>query len=112
MRILRTALVILVLVIVVAAVGGFVIFNKWTRGPLPHLEGEVTIKSGTVGTGAQAVDISGLSAPVEIKRDNWGIPQIYASSSHDLFFAQGYTQAQDRWWQMEFSRHIGAGRIE
>jgi penicillin amidase len=31
---------------------------------------------------------------------------------HDLFFVQGYTQAQDRWWQMEFWRHVGSGRIE
>jgi penicillin amidase len=31
---------------------------------------------------------------------------------HDLFFAQGYTQAQDRWWQMEFFRHVGSGTIE
>jgi len=30
----------------------------------------------------------------------------------DLLFAQGYTQAQDRWWQMEFFRHIGSGSIE
>ena len=56
--------------------------------------------------------MNGLNAQVEILRDEWGVPHIYASSSHDLFFTQGYVQAQDRWWQMEFFRHTGSGSIE
>ena len=56
--------------------------------------------------------VEGLHDTVEILRDEWGIPHIYASNMHDLFFAQGYTQAQDRWWQMEFFRHTGNGTIE
>ncbi|MFQ5421616.1 MAG: penicillin acylase family protein, partial [Anaerolineae bacterium] len=40
-----------------------------------------------------------------------GIPQIYAANEADLYFAQGYVHAQDRFWQMEFWRHIGQGRI-
>lgn len=108
MRILRIVLLVLVIVIAVVAVGGAVIFNRWTRGPLPQTEGTITLTGGTVG--AQA--ISSLDDKVEIKRDNLGIPHIYATTPHDLFFAQGYTQAQDRWWQMEFSRHIGSGRIQ
>jgi penicillin amidase len=40
-----------------------------------------------------------------------GIPHIYASSLHDLFMAQGYVHAQDRFWQMDFWRHIGSGRL-
>jgi penicillin G amidase len=55
--------------------------------------------------------VEGLSGPVEIFRDQNGIPHIYASSSHDLFFAQGYLHAQDRFWQMDFWRHIGSGRL-
>src|SRR5262249_43580306 len=43
--------------------------------------------------------------------DAEGIPQIYATTAHDLFFAQGVVHAQDRWWQMEFNRHTGLGRI-
>lgn len=57
------------------------------------------------------VQVSGLEAPVEIYRDAFGVPQIYASNSHDLFFAQGYVHAQDRFWQMDFWRHIGSGRL-
>ena len=57
------------------------------------------------------IAISGLENQVKVQRDEWGIPQIYAASSHDLFLAQGYVQAQDRFWQMDFWRHIGSGRL-
>ena len=55
--------------------------------------------------------MSGLNYPVDIYRDSYGIPNIYAQTTHDLFFAQGYVHAQDRFWQMDFWRHIGAGRL-
>lgn len=53
----------------------------------------------------------GLHAPVEVLRDRWGVPHIYAQHNDDLFFAQGYVQAQDRLWQMEFHRRLGHGRL-
>lgn len=98
MRILRTILLILLLLIVLVAVGGFIFYWDTTRGPLPQTSG--------------VLNVPGLQAQVEVLRDENGIPHIYASNPHDLFFAQGLTQAQDRWWQMEFSRHIASGRIE
>jgi penicillin amidase len=55
--------------------------------------------------------IPGLQGEVKIYRDGYGVPQIYATSHHDLFFAQGYSHAQDRFWQMDFWRHLGAGRL-
>jgi penicillin G amidase len=55
--------------------------------------------------------IEGVKASVEIIRDKWGIPHIFAQNSDDLFFAQGFVQAQDRFWQMELNRRIGSGRI-
>ncbi len=57
------------------------------------------------------IRLEGLNGPVDIYRDLYGIPQIYAQSSHDLFFAEGYVHAQDRFWQMDFWRHIGSGRL-
>jgi penicillin amidase len=57
------------------------------------------------------IEVDGLQAEVTVVRDQWGIPHIYASNSHDLFFAQGYVHAQDRFWQMEFWRRIGSGRL-
>jgi penicillin G amidase len=61
----------------------------------------------TTGT----IEIEGISNPVEAYRDEFGVPHIYAQTPEDLFFAQGYVHAQDRFWQMEFWRRIGAGRL-
>ncbi|MDZ7963162.1 MAG: penicillin acylase family protein [Aulosira sp. DedQUE10] len=58
-----------------------------------------------------AIALSGLKAEVTVQRDQWGVPHIYATNSHDLFMAQGYIHAQDRFWQMDFWRHIGSGRL-
>lgn len=57
------------------------------------------------------VEIEGLSASVEIYRDEFGVAHIYAETTDDLFFAQGYVHAQERFWQMEFQRRTGAGRL-
>lgn len=58
-----------------------------------------------------AIALSRLKAEATVQRDRWGIPHIYAANSHDLFMAQGYIHAQDRFWQMDFWRHIGSGRL-
>jgi penicillin amidase len=55
--------------------------------------------------------VPGLSADVEIIRDTWGVPHIFAKSTEDLFFAQGYVMAQDRLWQMEIWRRSVEGRL-
>ncbi|TFH32920.1 MAG: penicillin acylase family protein, partial [Anaerolineales bacterium] len=57
------------------------------------------------------VQVPGLQDRVEVFRDSFGVPHVYASNQHDLFFAQGYVHAQDRFWQMEFWRRIGSGRL-
>lgn len=95
MRILRLVPFFLVLVMLILSVGGVVVYAS---APLLQTNGALTV--------------GGLDAQVEILRDDWGIPHIYASTLHDVYFAQGYTQAQDRWWQMEFFRRAGSGRLE
>ena len=55
--------------------------------------------------------VPGLRAPVEVIRDEWGVPHIYAQNDDDLFFAQGYVMAQDRLWQMEMWRRWREGRL-
>jgi len=67
------------------------------RRPFPKVRGRETV--------------AGLTAEVEIYRDDDGVPHIWATTAEDLFFAQGYVHAQDRFWQMEFWRRIGAGRL-
>ncbi len=57
------------------------------------------------------ITLSGLDGPVTVIRDGWGIPQIYASTADDLFFAQGFVQAQDRFFEMDFRRHVTSGTL-
>lgn len=55
--------------------------------------------------------LHGITRPVEVIRDTWGVPHIYAENREDLFFAQGFVHVQDRLWQMELTRRIAQGRI-
>ena len=90
LKFLGLAVVALVVVLLVAAVW-------FVRRPWPQTDGTLAV--------------AGLSAPVEVIRDEWGVPHIYAANEHDLFFAQGYSHAQDRLWQMEFNRHVSGGSL-
>ena len=63
---------------------------------LPQLDGSLSVK--------------GLAQPVEIFRDNYGIPHVRAANRRDAFFAQGFVTAQDRLWHMEYDRRRGLGR--
>ncbi|NVE01789.1 penicillin acylase family protein [Massilia sp. BJB1822] len=54
---------------------------------------------------------AGLHATVSIERDRHGVPTIRAENEHDVYFALGFTHAQDRLWQMEMNRRIAAGRL-
>ena len=56
------------------------------------------------------LDVPGLTAAVEVYRDNLGIPHVRAENEHDAFLAQGYVTAQDRLWHMEYDRLRGSGR--
>ncbi|WP_345554910.1 penicillin acylase family protein [Streptomonospora halophila] len=58
-----------------------------------------------------AVDLPALEGTATVHRDAYGIPQIYADSSEDLFRAQGFVDAQDRFWQMHVNRLTTAGRL-
>ena len=55
--------------------------------------------------------VPGVKQPVEIIRDQQGIPHIFAKNDDDLFFAQGYVMAQDRLWQLEMWRRWREGRL-
>jgi penicillin G amidase len=55
--------------------------------------------------------VPGLTGQVEVLRDSYGVPHIYADNPEDLFEAQGYVHAQDRFFEMDFRRHLAAGRL-
>lgn len=57
------------------------------------------------------IRIEGLTTSVEVIRDSMGIPHIYADAPEDLMMAQGYVHAQDRFFQMDFWRHISSGTL-
>ncbi|WP_406436811.1 penicillin acylase family protein [Streptomyces sp. NBC_00631] len=92
---------LIVLVLVLAVIGGVFYGAYWSvstvRASFPQTKGSTTLE--------------GLSGPVTVKRDSYGIPQIYASTDEDLFMAQGYVQAQDRFYEMDVRRHMTAGRL-
>ena len=60
---------------------------------------------------AERLTIPGLAAPVTVVRDAYAVPQVYARTASDLFRAQGYLHAQERFWEMDFRRHVTAGRL-
>ncbi len=97
----RIFLGILILALIVGA-GGMFYFKSYlpntvAKQSFPQTDGEIKV--------------DGLDGVVDIYRDSMGIPHIYATTTHDLFFAQGYTHAQDRFWQMDSWRHIGSGEL-
>jgi penicillin amidase len=51
-----------------------------------------------------------VDRPVQVYRDEWGIPHVWAESLHDAFAGQGYVHAADRFWQMDASRRQMQGR--
>jgi len=67
--------------------------------------------AATVSVSAKPVPLAGLQQPVEVLRDRWGVPHIYARNTHDLFFAQGYITAKDRLFQIDSWRRVGAGKL-
>jgi penicillin G amidase len=75
----------------------------------------VLATGGGAGTQAQTsattLHIAGVSQPVEIIRDRWGVNHIYAQTEADLFFAQGYAAARDRLFQFELWRRQATGTV-
>ncbi len=83
------------LTVIALIAAGFVV---WTiQRSFPQLDGTVAVEN--------------LAHDVTVARDELGIPTIVADSTHDLFFGQGYVHAQDRFWEMDFRRHVTSGRL-
>lgn len=95
-RIGRIAFLVVAAVVVIAVAAAF--FVTWTiQRSFPQTEG--------------SIELDGLAAAVTVQRDDRGIPTITADSTDDLFYAQGFVHAQDRFFEMDFRRHVTAGRV-
>ncbi len=60
---------------------------------------------------AQTLTFAQLGAPVDVVRDQYGVPHIYASTLNDAAFALGYLQANERMFQMDMFRRIPSGTV-
>ncbi|HEU4546312.1 MAG TPA: penicillin acylase family protein [Microlunatus sp.] len=85
------------IVVVLALVGLAGVSVATVRRSFPQTDGEISLP--------------GLTSPVEVLRDTWGVAHLYADNAEDLFEAQGYVHAQDRFFEMDVRRHITAGRL-
>jgi penicillin amidase len=91
---MRKVLLILLLIVFVLLVGGY----AWLW------QADQYQRDGTIR-------LAVLDAPVRVVRDEQGIPYIYAQSLDDAFRAQGFVTAQDRLFQIEFTRYLSHGRL-
>ena len=78
---------------------GVMVAALWAYGlrALPQIEG--------------SLQLTGIRSELRIERDADGIPTIHAASADDALFGLGFVHAQDRLWQLETHRRIGAGRL-
>ncbi|HEY1722368.1 MAG TPA: penicillin acylase family protein [Magnetospirillaceae bacterium] len=93
MRFVFRIIVVLIVIILVALGAGYF----WLTTSLPTVAGNIRLQ--------------GLTSEVVIARDNLGVPRIVAQNANDAYFALGFAHAQDRLWQMELQRRVGAGRM-
>lgn len=96
-RLYRRLVVVVGLLFSAIALALSAVLGTVLRPPFPYVDGQVLVP--------------GLRDGVRIDRDFWGVPQVYAKNRADMLFAQGYVQAQDRFWQMEFARRLAQGRL-
>ncbi|MFC1466052.1 MAG: penicillin acylase family protein [Candidatus Brachytrichaceae bacterium NZ_4S206] len=97
MKLLGKVLTVLLVLILIIGGMGAAGFLYTTRRLFPQTSGTLRLP--------------GLAGNVEVIRDAFGVPHIYADTPDDLFRAQGFVHAQDRFFQMEFWRRIGQGRL-
>jgi penicillin amidase len=93
MKVLKKTLIIILATVLVLAAGAYL----YLRTGLPDYTTNLTAAS--------------LTAPVSIERNRFAVPTVTAKNMEDLYFAWGYVNAQDRMFQMEFTRRVGQGRI-
>ncbi|NUO35420.1 MAG: penicillin acylase family protein, partial [Dermatophilaceae bacterium] len=93
----RQLVLLVVVLLVMAVVGTSIVAISVVRQSFPETGGELQIE--------------GLTSSVTVNRDDRGIPSIYADNANDLFRAQGFVSAQDRFFEMDLRRHVTAGRL-
>lgn len=97
MKTLKRILLGILILVVLAIIIGFTFFRHISRRAVPDYNAGIALK--------------GLVAPVEVYRDSFAVPHVFALNEHDLYLVTGYLLAQDRLWQMDLLRHVTEGRL-
>ena len=97
MKAFKITLFSLLGLIIIGIVAGSVLIYSIKHGAIPQYSGEISFKE--------------LGSDVTVYRDERGMPHIYASNEHDLYFVTGYVMAQERLWQMDLIRRATKGRL-
>ena len=105
--ILAASIVAIVLLIIVFSTP---IMGMFALGPIVS-PGGIFDASYSSTYSSKTVSLTGIDDTVIIKRDNWGVPHIFAKSQKDAVFALGYCHAHDRMFQMEMTIRTGMGRM-
>lgn len=90
---IRKSLFVLVVVVIITAIGVWLFLRSF----LPEYKTDITAAA--------------LKEPVTVERNRFAVPTISAQNDDDLYFAWGYVNAQDRIFQMEFTRRVAQGRL-
>jgi penicillin G amidase len=105
----RRGFMVLRLVVILTVMTGFVGAQVGpSTSAAPNVE---TLARQSLAQLDGTLQVPGLREPVDVIRDRWGVPHIYARNTDDLFFAQGYVMGQDRLWQLEMWRRQREGRL-
>jgi penicillin G amidase len=97
MKTFKRILLGLLILLAIVAIAGYFFVNHIAKKALPDYN--------------KPVGLIGLIDEVNVYRDAYAVPHIYAQNEHDLYLTTGYLMAQDRLWQMDLLRRVTMGRL-
>lgn len=97
MKTIKIILSILIALILICLIGFVFLARHISYRAIPNYNAEIRME--------------GLHGKVEVFRDTFGIPHIFAENEEDLYRVTGYVMAQDRFWQMDLLRRVAQGRL-
>jgi penicillin amidase len=97
MKTIKRILLALLIIILLALITGFFLIRHISNRAVPDYNEDVVVQ--------------GLVSPVDVLRDEFGVPHVYAQNEEDLYRVVGYLMAQDRLWQMDLLRRVTSGRL-
>jgi penicillin amidase len=97
MKLLKKILIGLLVVIILAIIGGYIYLRHLATRGIPDYNQNVKLKN--------------IKETVTVYRDQYAVPHIYAKNEEDLYRAVGYVMSQDRLWQMDLMRRATTGRL-